>query len=116
MIYTSYYSNKNIPSSMTQISISRIPPVNWKGIVLQEFAPSMDLFTSYKRGNITPSQFCEYFIDQLQRNSLVGFLQAMNNYETDIVLLCYEKPNQFCHRHLLSKFAAKYDIIIKELD
>jgi uncharacterized protein (DUF488 family) len=31
------------------------------------------------------------------------------------VLLCYEAPNQFCHRHLVAAWLRKHGITVEEL-
>jgi len=116
MIYTSFYGNKNIPSSMTKVSISRYPPTSWKGAILKELAPSEQLFYNLRHKIITPSQFCDLFIQEINTPTFMSLLQALMDYPSDIVLLCYEKPTQFCHRQLISKLAKQYNIIIKELD
>ena len=34
--------------------------------------------------------------------------------ERDIALVCYEKPEEFCHRHLVADWLRKYGHDIKE--
>jgi hypothetical protein len=39
----------------------------------------------------------------------------MNPEETDIILLCYEKPNEFCHRHLVANWLSENGYECREL-
>ena len=37
-----------------------------------------------------------------------------NNKNFDIVLLCYEKPDEFCHRHLVAEWFNRNGIYVVE--
>ena len=38
----------------------------------------------------------------------------MESYGESVVMLCIEKPNEFCHRHLVAKWLNKHRIPAKE--
>lgn len=42
-------------------------------------------------------------LNKLDINDVYRDLQKLSNGK-DIVLLCYETPEKFCHRHLVSKW------------
>ena len=54
----------------------------------------------------------------LKQQEVYDELAVIGNREligaTDICLLCYEKPDDFCHRHLIAKWFAKAGIDVVE--
>ena len=38
-----------------------------------------------------------------------------NNENFHIALICYEKPSEFCHRHLVADWLKEYGIEVEEL-
>lgn len=109
MIYTSYFGNlKNIPKSITPISIARITPDWYNGYTYKQLAPSAELLAEYKAYHDEEeytSQFLEY-LETLDADDvyedLLEFVQE--NESEDICLLCYETPDKFCHRNLVSEW------------
>jgi uncharacterized protein YeaO (DUF488 family) len=85
---------------------------------IQSFAPSKELFEDYKNG-LSPEQYESRFREQIdQLNDIYVFFQLMAKQAKgrDILLLCYEKKNAFCHRHILSDIIyERYGYRIKEL-
>ena len=62
--------------------------------------------------------FIEGLLNRLKQEGTIDpyieELTELVQYE-DIYLLCYEKPSNFCHRHILAKFLNKnYDLDIRE--
>lgn len=62
-----------------------------------------------------------YYIEHFD-SEVLNLLDAKTIYEElskmsggkDIVLICYEKPSDFCHRHLVAKWLAKNGIPCEE--
>ena len=107
MIYTSYFGNmRNIPSDIIPIAITRFPPKWYEGATLKDIAPPIHLLNHYKEHYDK-----EYYIDVFKREVLSNLSQKDIVYKIqksfgakDVVLLCYEKKGDFCHRHLVSQW------------
>lgn len=106
MIYTSYFANKDKPDDFSLISIARFTPNWFYSYRYDLLSPSVDLLSRYKSGIISDSEYTKEFNSYLNSldceevyNDLISISGSHN-----IVLLCYEKPDRFCHRHLVSKW------------
>ena len=53
-------------------------------------------------------------LDQLCVEEVLQDLESLSN-GADVVLLCYEKADAFCHRHLVSDWLHSYNIDCEEL-
>jgi len=105
MIYTSYFAKlQNIPSSVVPISICGKAPDWYTGSQYKKLAPKYNFFMEWKRNQDNIFYIREYYAQVLaplkQEDVLFELLKLSMN--KDIVLLCYEKPNEFCHRHLVA--------------
>ena len=104
MIYTGYFAKTKEyeDAGLTPISIAGAAPCWFEGFEWKMFAPSLDIFTKYKNGEINEFGYVERYIperlDILDKNELK---ELINSVEKPI-LLCYEKPGDFCHRHILA--------------
>ena len=71
-------------------------------------APSSDNVFKLKNNNMSQEDFIDAYIDKLKELDLERILEDMYDYEgitdTEIVLLCYEKSTDFCHRHILREY------------
>lgn len=124
MIYTSYFSNlKHIPKNYVPISISRFPPSWYHGLSYKKIAPSAELLTMWK-GGCTESEYVAFYeanvLDTLDSTDVINDLYRLSGVLVDpdkehIVLLCFEKPNDFCHRHLVAKWLNNSGYNVKEL-
>ena len=107
-LFTSYFANvKNIPSEdFTPISICGKAPDWWKGLQYKKLAPKWSFFSVWKE-----TQDNEYYIDhfhkevldELNIDKVVSDLNNLSNGKP-VVLLCYESPEKFCHRHLVAEW------------
>lgn len=114
MIYTSYYKNLvNLPDNLVPIGISRQIPEWYKGVTYQKVAPSYELLKMYHRTN-NSEMYTKKYLEELSRLDLNQVANDLNKYGSSIVLLCYEVPNKFCHRHILSNELNKLGISCKE--
>lgn len=117
-IWTSYYANiKNIPEDYFLVSTSGgiTPEIeaavdSWN----QSLAPSKEIFFEYKE-NPDWEQYAKRF--KAERLPNVDWLEKLEQWEEkankigkkidNIVLLCYEKPTDFCHRQILAENVEK---------
>ena len=119
MIYTSYFGNvknilKNNPT-IELISIARVTLTYFKGIKFSFLAPSYQLLSRYKTGNITSLEYEEiYFKETLSKINREKFIEEHKSKYSNSVLLCYERRDAFCHRHLVSKYLKEGGLDINE--
>ena len=111
MIYTSYYANYRKFKGMFRVSISRTAPINSYDLQLTKLAPTADLLQKYKRNSITNEEYTSVYHNQLLKLENDGYitkfvkaLSTLQELQGDVVLLCYEKKGDFCHRHLLAEY------------
>ena len=101
-IYTSYFANyRNFTKNQLPIGITRFPPKSWKGINLSELAPSETLLKAFKNHSIDEYMFKIKYQEELDGINVREKLETIANGK-DVILCCYEKPNDFCHRHILN--------------
>ena len=119
MIYTSYFARiKNLPKNAIPIAICGGIPDWYKGFWYKKVAPKYKFFQVWKQtqdNDYYIKHFKEEVLDTLDPHEVVNDLFSfIRNYPigTDIVLICYEKPEDFCHRHLVADWlnAAGYNV------
>ena len=120
MIYTGYYSKvkKYQEAELKLISISVTEPMGIKvDGKIPELAPNRELFSRYKMGNIDEMEYTSIYMDQLDKIGIRDILLKIHNFGDDVVLLCWEAPNRFCHRHILADYInGKTKLEIKEYE
>ena len=133
VIYTSYFANlKNIPSDIVPISICGKAPDWYKGLQYKKLAPKYDFFMKWKENHDDDYYikcFNEQVLNKLNAEQVVKELDNLLLNETlaidysgdlkevpRIALICYEKPSDFCHRHLVADWLNKNGVECKELE
>ena len=110
MIFTGYYAKlsqyKNL--GLEPIAISGKRPDFYDGLYYSEFAPRWETFKKWKDKDITNEGYAEEYrkyLDTLDKEEIKkDFKPYMNSPKNHVILLCYEKPSDFCHRHILAKW------------
>ncbi len=119
-IYTSYFANvKNVPEHISPVSIARFPPRWFKGLCFMDIAPPKELLWKSKQGKITEDEYTAQYISCLERKftpeSLIRKLKTLFGGK-DIILLCFERRGEFCHRRLLAEWLQSgLNILVEEL-
>lgn len=122
MIYTTYFAQlRNLPSNFIPISICGKAPKWYTGLQYKKLAPKYDFFMEWKKTHDN-DYYIEHFraevlspltaikvLDELQQMLPDGVKMTMQspfyrNPDWHIALVCYEKPGDFCHRHLVSQW------------
>lgn len=108
MIYTSYFANwRNFPRDSLIIGVTRFPPSNIE-FNIDKLAPSANLLRRYQNKEIDEYVFEVEYKRELRESGLTpDKVKEMLNkisYNKDIILCCYEKTGEFCHRHILAKW------------
>lgn len=115
MIYTSYFAKlKSLPDNIVPISICGKAPDWYKGLQYKKLAPKYDFFMEWKKNHNNDYYikcFNEQVLDKLDiltviRN-LIDLTISAGQTNKNICLICYEKPSDFCHRHLVAEWLRK---------
>jgi len=101
-IFTSYYSSK-CSKFPTAVSISASAPDYFRGKRFSVLAPSWEILNAYKEHRIDEEEYARRYLTLLEERGLTpeGVYHAT---PPGTILLCYEKPGQFCHRRVLAKW------------
>ena len=121
MIYTSYFAKlKSLPKNIIPISICGKAPDWYKGRQYKKLAPKYEFFIKWK-----DNQDNDYYIKCYNEQVLSQLDPLKTVYELlittsaakkDVCLLCYEKPSDFCHRHLVANWLNKNGIKCEEYE
>lgn len=119
MIYTSYFAKtKKLPDSIVPISIAGKSPAGYEGLEYKKLAPKIGFFKEWKEtkdNDYYVKHFKEEVTDTLNPHKVVSQLFNMTGGK-DIALICYEKPEDFCHRHLVAKWLRETGYFVEEWD
>ena len=118
MLYTTYFAKLGkLPQIIVPVSICLYPPDWYTGLEYKTLAPKSEFFKSFKE---TGDQECfiKSFNDQVLsgldplyvEQEIYGLAHSVN-----VALVCYEKPDNFCHRHLVSQWFNSFGISCHEL-
>lgn len=129
MIYTTYFAKlSKLPKEIIPVSICGKAPAFYSGYEYKKFAPKYDFFMKWKETHDN-DYYIKCFNEQVLKPLTIQDVweiyrmiypdlpiepnvDAMN--ELDIALVCYEKPGDFCHRHLVSEWINKLGIKSEE--
>lgn len=103
MIYTSYFANMRYLSETDIkkcISIALAPPPGYTGAQYKKLAPLRYILKDYQ---IDKNE------EKYKRNYIRQVLNNLDPYEIakeldGKILLCFETPEKFCHRHLVAEW------------
>lgn len=83
------------------VSIARWKPFWFDGPEALGLAPHPELLRAYKSRNIDQAEYTRIF--QMQLDALFdGAEGVVRDLGEDAILLCYERPGDFCHRRLVA--------------
>ena len=103
MIYTSYFFKPDIMQTAKQLNMKLVSVAlshpKWFMVAecIPELNPTWNMINEYKRTHNEQQYIAQYqiILDKLNPSDTVT---RLNNS----ILLCWEKPNEFCHRHLIA--------------
>ena len=103
-IYTSYFGNsrKLQQAGIKVVGISLYPPRWFNGISLKQVAPTKSIL--FANGQTQEEYTRRYRSEVLSQQDMKQFLKTVEQASggQDVALCCYEKPEDFCHRHILA--------------
>lgn len=123
MIYTSYFAKVGgyDRNKYLLVSIALINP-KWLTDFIREplLNPSDTALYDVKTGRIDKEEYTKLYLAKLNNigsEAIINWLNDLqnNNPAKDIILCCYERSDNFCHRHILRKFLQDNNFNIEEL-
>lgn len=122
MIYTSYFDNiKNLPKHIIPVSIAGKAPEWYHGFEYKKLAPKRWFFDEWKKNHDDDFYIRHYKEEVLDKlnwldvyDEICDKLEASGIFHYDICLICYELPNEFCHRNLVRHWFNKNFIACEE--
>jgi hypothetical protein len=129
-MYTSYYAQ--LDSLIQQgyknfVAISGWLPEFYQELLLnntykdisfrkyQELSPKKEWFFKWKNGEFDNNQYINLYYETVL--SKLNPEIVYEDLKEDAILLCYEKPDDFCHRHLVAEWLNKnLKINVKEIE
>ena len=118
-IYTSYFAIANkLPKDLVQVSISLFPPKHFAGKEYKKIVPTQKILFDWKRLADKERYIREYQRDVLSKLDEVKVYKELEKLGQgkDVVLLCYEKSEDFCHRHLFAKWMSEKGFEVNEIN
>jgi len=104
MIYTGYFAKLKAyeKAGLQPVSIAGKAPDFYKGPQYKSLAPRWDMFNDWKKGRIDNMEYTSIFLKHLETLDKEAIRRALNSFGENVILLCYEKPGDFCHRHIVA--------------
>ena len=110
-MYTGYFAQlkKYEAAGLIPISICGKAPDWYNGLQYKVLAPKWAFFKEWKDGSHKGDN--EYYIEHFNAEVLSNItarkvirdIESLSGVSSkDIILICYEKPSDFCHRHLVA--------------
>ena len=104
-IYTSYFAKAAIlrKAGIVPIGVALWPPRFFRGISMKQVAPRRYMLDD----RLTDEEYIRmYRNDVLRLVDARSFIQDLERVSRgmDVALCCFEKPGDFCHRHILAKW------------
>ena len=115
-IYTSYFAKEKQLNSLgvLPIAVSLFPPKWFNGQRIGYLAPKKYMLDD----SLTEEQYEQMYIkDVLEKVDIktLGITLRDISHGKDVAFLCFEKPGDFCHRHILAKWlTSKTGVDIQE--
>lgn len=107
MIYTTYFAKlKTLPVDVIPVAICSKRPSWFNGLHYPRLKPEYDFFIKYKQtGDMEYFTSCynSLVLSKLNPHEVVQELYGLTGGK-DLALVCYEKPSDFCHRHLVASW------------
>lgn len=107
MIYTGYWTKikEYEANALTPIGISGWSPDGYNGKTYKKLAPKYVWWKEWHDKNLGEQWYIDKYTDTvlnvLNPIDVAHDLQQMGD---NVVLLCFETPEKFCHRHLVAKW------------
>lgn len=116
MIFTGYFAGiSKLPKNVEPVSIARWSPKAYSGLEYRKLAPTNEILAmhrvdeGYAAHGFYSMDFRRRVLDWLNPDEVVRELHKLTD-KPDIALVCYERPERFCHRHLVADWLNEHGI------
>lgn len=101
-LYTSNYARHGKDPNAVCISIK---PIWWfKGRCYYPLAPTWDIVNGVKSKQISEKEYTVRYLEILDK---LDPQKVVDDLGDNAIMLCYESPSDFCHRHIVSHWLNK---------
>lgn len=119
MIFTSYFENlKELDQNgLIPIAICGGIPDYYHGLWYKKLAPSWSIYSQYKETgqcDVYIKRYTSEILSRLNPEQVYQDLYNLADESSNFVMMCYEKPDEFCHRHLVSNWFTEHGICCQE--
>lgn len=112
-LYTSYFSFvREIPAQYL-VSIAGTAPNGFTGTQYRKLSPKYAWWKKWHDEKLPDEWYIQKYNDTVL-NSL-NPLDVLKELGDDKILLCWESPEKFCHRHLIAEWLNKFGAVVSEL-
>lgn len=117
-IYTTYFGNLgHLPPEIVPIAICKKVPIGWRKKTYKRLAPPSDLLLDWQARHDEAAYREEYrrrVLDRIDPELCRIYLTETLGEGHDVALVCYERPEKFCHRHLVAEWFREHGIACNE--
>jgi hypothetical protein len=114
-IYTGYFARLKLYKlcNLLPLSIAGKSPDWYDGDKFSLLAPKKDFFLKWKNEGLSNEWYIKQYKEKVLEKTSTGLvLSALSTIskvsnDKDIILLCWETPDKFCHRHLVADWLNK---------
>lgn len=101
MIYTGYFAKETMyrEAGLVPVSIARYPAKGYRGYKCPVLAPTGQMLHMHEARYVP--MYNETILGKLDPVRLEEELRKLGE---NVVLLCFERPSDFCHRQLVAKW------------
>lgn len=119
MIYTSYFAKiKELDlNGLVPIAICGSVPYNYYGAHYPKLAPRWNFFSKWletKDNDYYIKNYNDLVLSKLKPELVYKDLYNLAGETSNFAMICYETPNKFCHRHLVSRWLSDHGIPCQE--
>jgi len=117
--FTTYFAKvKDLPEDIVPIAICGKSPDWWTGLEYRKLAPRWWFFSKWKEthdNNFYIENFQKEVLDRFDPHETWAKLKEKAGGKT-FAMVCYEKPGDFCHRHLVADWFRKAGYSVEEYE
>lgn len=113
MIYTGYWAKTQEykKDNLVPVGISGWSPDGYTGKTYKKLAPKYSWWKEWHDNHMGTdwyvAKYNETVLSQLNPYTVIQELTTLGGGH-DVILLCFEKPNEFCHRHLVAQWLNQF--------
>ena len=124
-MYTGYYAKRSEYERLgySCVSIATFAPEWYDGPEYKKISPGRKILSEWRNGphrgdtDWYAEQFRNNILNNLAASCVVSDLEYIAGVpETSIVLMCYERPGDFCHRHLVAEWLSQNGYACREVN